>query len=340
MQWLPDFSNLSFMQPKFLWLLLLIPVISWLKGKIGGTPGILFSTTKTVAKIGGRRRSRAGDFLTGLLYFALACLILALARPQLGKTITRTQASGVDIMLVIDVSRSMLAEDFTIGGQRANRLEAIKRVTDQFIEGRPNDRIGIVAFAGRPYLVSPLTLDHDWLTQNLDRTRIGLVEDGTAIGSALAAASNRLKDKEAKSKLIVLLTDGDNNMGRVTPLTAAEAAKALGIKVYTIGAGSRGNAPFPFVDPFGRTVYRQIPVEFNEESLKEIAAMTGGSYFRATDTQSLEGIFREIDELEKSQVEIQKVAQYRDLFPWFVLVGTVLLAAETFLGQTIWRRLP
>ena len=337
---LPDFSSLSFVQPQWLWLLLLIPLISWLKGKIGGTPGVMFSTTKTIAKIGGRRRSRAGDFLTGLLYVALACLILALARPQLGKTITRTQASGVDIMLVIDVSRSMLAEDFTIGGQRANRLEAVKRVTEQFIKERPNDRIGIVAFAGRPYLVSPLTLDHDWLIQNLDRTRIGLVEDGTAIGSALASASNRLKDKEAKSKLVVLLTDGDNNAGRVTPLTAAEAAKALGIKVYTIGSGTRGNAPYPFVDPFGRTVYRQIPVEFDEQSLQQIAAMTGGSYFRATDTQSLQRIFEEIDQLEKSRVEVQKVAQYRDLFPWFVLVGTVLLAAETLLGQTVWRRLP
>jgi Ca-activated chloride channel family protein len=337
---LPDLSNLSFAHPQMLWLLFLIPLISWLKGKIGGTPGVMFSTTKTIAKIGGRRRSRAGDFLTGLLYVALACLILALARPQLGKTITRTQASGVDIMLVIDVSRSMLAEDFTIGGQRANRLEAVKGVTEQFIKERPNDRIGIVAFAGRPYLVSPLTLDHDWLVQNLDRTRIGLVEDGTAIGSALASASNRLKDKEAKSKLVVLLTDGDNNSGRVTPLTAAEAAKALGIKVYTIGSGSRGNAPFPFVDPFGRTVYRQIPVEFDEESLQQIATMTGGSYFRATDTQSLQRIFDEIDQLEKSEVEVQKVAQYRDLFPWFVLVGTMLLAAETLLGQTIWRRLP
>ena len=337
---LPDFSAMSFLQRNFLWLLLLVPVLSLLKGKFGGTPGVKFSTTRTVAKIGGRRRSRAGDFLTGLLYLALIFLIVALARPQLGKTITRTQASGVDIMLVIDVSRSMLAEDFTIGGQRANRLEAVKRVTEQFIQERPNDRIGIVAFAGRPYLVSPLTLDHDWLISNLDRTRIGLVEDGTAIGSALAAASNRLKDKEAKSKLVVLLTDGDNNAGRVTPLTAAEAAKALGIKVYTIGSGTRGNAPFPFVDQFGRTVYRQIPVEFDEDILKQIAAMTGGSYFRATDTQSLQSIFSEIDELEKSQVEVQKVEQYRDLFPWFVMVGTVLLAVETLLGQTIWRRLP
>jgi len=317
-----------------------VPFLAWLKGKFGGTPGVLFSTTKTVAKIGGRRRSRAGDFLTGLLYLALISLIVALARPQEGKTITRTQASGVDIMLVIDVSRSMLAEDFTIGGQRANRLEAVKQVTETFIRERPNDRIGIVAFAGRPYLVSPLTLDHDWLRQNLERTRIGLVEDGTAIGSALAAASNRLKDKESKSKLVVLLTDGDNNMGRVSPATAAEAAQALGIKVYTIGSGSRGNAPYPVGDAFGRTVYRQIPVEFDEEILKQIAATTGGSYFRATDTQSLQGIFSEIDELEKSEVEIQKVEQYKDLFPWFVLAGAVLLAAETVLGQTIWRRLP
>lgn len=337
---LPDFSGITFAQPQFLWLLLLIPLIAWLKGKFGGTPGVLFSTTKTVAKIGGRRRSRAGDFLTGLLYLALIALIFALARPQEGKTITRTQASGVDIMLVIDVSRSMLAEDFTIGGQRANRLEAVKQVTETFIRERPNDRIGIVAFAGRPYLVSPLTLDHDWLRQNLERTRIGLVEDGTAIGSALASASNRLKDKESKSKLVVLLTDGDNNMGRVSPATAAEAAQALGIKVYTIGSGSRGNAPYPVGDAFGRTVYRQIPVEFDEEILKQIAATTGGSYFRATDTQSLQGIFDEIDELEKSEVEVQKVAQYKDLFPWFVLVGAVLLAAETVLGQTIWRRLP
>lgn len=338
---LPDLSGLAFAQPKFLWLLLLVPVAAWLKGKLGGTPGILFSTTKTIARIGARRRSRAGDFLTGLLYLALVCLILAMARPQLGKTITRTLASGIDIMLAIDVSKSMLAEDFTIGTQRANRLEAAKRVTEEFIRQRPNDRIGIVGFAGRPYLVSPLTLDHDWLLQNLERIQIGLVEDGTAIGSALASASSRLKDKEAKSKLVVLLTDGENNAGRVTPMTAAEAAKALGIKVYTVGSGTRGIAPYPVIDQSGRVRgYQQIQGEFDEETLRNIAAMTGGAYFRATDTKSLEKIFRDIDQLEKSEVEIQKVAQYRDLFPWFVLVGTVLLAAETLLGQTIWRRLP
>jgi Ca-activated chloride channel family protein len=190
-------------------------------------------------------------------------------------------------------------------------------------------------------LVSPLTLDHDWLLQNLERTKIGLVEDGTAVGSALASASNRLKDKEAKSKLVVLLTDGENNAGRVTPLTAAEAAKALGIKVYTIGAGSRGIVPYPMVGASGQILgYQQMQGEFDEKILRDIAAMTGGEYFRATDTSSLEKIFKAIDQLEKSQVEVQRVAQYRDLFPWFVLAGTVLLAAETLLGQTLWRRLP
>lgn len=338
---LPDLSGIDFAQPKFLWLLLLIPVLAWLKGKLGGTPGIFFSTTKTVAKIGARRRSRAGDFLTGLLYLALTCLILALARPQLGKTVTRIQASGVDIMLALDVSTSMLAEDFTIGAQRANRLEAIKKVTENFINRRPNDRIGIVAFAGRPYLVSPLTLDHDWLLKNLERTRIGMVEDGTAVGAALASAANRLKDKEAKSKLVVLLTDGKDTVGRVSPLDAAEAANVLGIKVYTIGAGSRGLAPVPVgQDVFGRTVYEQMRGEFDEETLRKIASMTGASYFAAMDTKSLERIFEEIDQLEKSEVEVQQVAEYKDLFTWFVLAGTALLAVETLLGQTIWRRLP
>mgnify|MGYP000527434668 FL=1 len=187
---------------------------------------------------GSRQRNRAGAFLAGLSYLALALFIIALARPQLGRVTTRVQATGVDIMFVIDVSRSMLAEDFTIVSSRSNRIDTVKLVTEQFIRQRPNDRIGIVAFAGRPFLVCPLTLVHERLIQNLERLRIGLVEDGTAIGSAIAAAANRLKDKEAKTKLIVLLTDGDNNAGKVQPLTAAEAAKALGIRIYTIGAGT------------------------------------------------------------------------------------------------------
>ena len=333
-------SGFVFAHPWVLFLLLVIPLLAWLKGKFGGTAGVTFSNTSMLAKIGNRRRSRAGAFLAALTYLALALFIVALARPQFGRVTTRVQATGVDIMLVLDVSRSMLAEDFTIGNRRANRIDAVKLVTEQFIRERPNDRIGLVAFAGRPYLVSPLTLDHDWLIRNLERLRIGLVEDGTAIGSAIASAANRLKDKEAKTKLIVLLTDGDNNAGKVQPLTAAEAAKALGIRIYTIGAGTEGEAPFPLTNQFGRTVYRNVLVKFDEKTLLEIATMTSGQYFRATDTNSLRTIFGEIDKLEKSKVEVEKTAQYRDLFMWFLIPGLACLALEILLSQTVWRRLP
>ena len=200
--------------------------------------------------------------------------------------------------------------------------------------------IGIIAFAGRPYLVSPLTLDHDWLIQNLDRIRTGLVEDGTAIGSAIATAANRLKDKEAKTKLIVLLTDGQNNSGKVMPLTAAEAAKALGIRIYTIGIGSAGEAPFPVTDAFGRKTYRNIPCDIDEKSLEQIANITNGRFFRATDTHSLEEIYKQIDKLEKASFSMKQYRQYRDLFPWFLAAGAGLLLLQTVLGQTVWRRLP
>lgn len=335
--WLSEFS---FAHPWLLLLLLGIPVLAWLKGKFGGTAAVTFSTTSMLAEIGSRQRNRAGAFLAGLSYLALALFIIALARPQLGRVTTRVQATGVDIMLVLDVSRSMLAEDFTIGNSRANRIDAVKIVTEQFIRQRPNDRIGIVAFAGRPYLVSPLTLDHDWLIRNLERLRIGLVEDGTAIGSAIASAANRLKDKEAKTKLIVLLTDGDNNAGKVQPLTAAEAAKALGIRIYTIGAGTEGEAPFPLQNAFGRTVYRNVLVKFDEKTLSEIATITNGQYFRATDTDSLRKIFSEIDKMEKSKIEVERTAQYRDLFQYVLIPGIACLLLEILLSQTVWRRLP
>ncbi len=335
--WLSEFS---FAHPWLLLLLFGIPILAWLKGKLGGTAAVTFSTTAMLAEIGSRQRNRAGAFLAGLSYLALALFIIALARPQLGRVTTRVQATGVDIMLVLDVSRSMLAEDFTIGNSRSNRIDTVKLVTEQFIRQRPNDRIGIVAFAGRPYLVSPLTLDHDWLIRNLERLRIGLVEDGTAIGSAIASAANRLKDKEAKTKLIVLLTDGDNNAGKVQPLTAAEAAKALGIRIYTIGAGTEGEAPFPLQNAFGRTVYRNVLVKFDEKTLSEIATITNGQYFRATDTNSLRKIFSEIDKMEKTKVEVERTAQYRDLFQYVLIPGIACLLLEILLSQTVWRRLP
>jgi Ca-activated chloride channel homolog len=348
MKWLSD-SGVTFGNPWLLLLLLLIPLLAWLQGRRGGVPAVVFSSTAPLRTLGKSAESKAGDFLTGLIFFALALLIIALARPQQGKTLSHVEASGIDIMVVIDVSSSMLTEDYEIGGQRANRLDTIKEVTRKFIEGRPNDRIGIVAFGGRPYLVSPLTLDHDWLFQNMDRVQCELVEDGTAIGSALASACNRLKDKQSKSKVLILLTDGDNNAGKISPETAAEAVKALDIKFYAIGAGTNGIAPGPIGDPntgkiardnFGRVYLQNQRVEFNEEGLKKVAQTAAGKYFRAADTKSLENIYNEIDRLEKSTVELTKYKQYRDLFPWFLGGGLALLVVQNLLSQTVWRRLP
>ncbi len=335
-----ELFGVSFASPVFLPLLLLIPLVSYLRGLEGGAPAIIFSSCQLLKKLGSRRESARGWFRSGLLYLALAAMILALARPQKGETVVETKASGIDIIIALDVSKSMLAEDFTIGGRNANRLDAIKRVTRDFIEGRPNDRIGMVAFAGRPYLVSPLTLDHDWLIRNLERVQIGLVEDGTAIGSAIAASANRLRDRDSKSKLIVLLTDGDNNAGKIQPVTAAEAAKALGIKIYAIGAGSRGFARIPLQDAFGRTVYRNVRVDFDETTLKQIAAAANGEYFRATGTESLEEIFRKIDEFEKSDIEVKRYKNFTDLYPWFLGAGLAMLVAEFTLSATVWRRVP
>ena len=338
-----NFANdlgFGFACPWVLLLLGIIPVLAWLKGKSGRSSSVVFSSTAPLRTLGRRRESKAGTFLSSLLLLSIALFILALARPRQGKTLTHTEASGIDIMLLLDVSRSMLAEDFSIGGRRANRLDAVKKVTEDFIEDRPNDRIGIIAFAGRPYLVSPLTLDHDWLFQNLNRVQIGLVEDGTAIGSALASGANRLKDREAKSKVLVVITDGDSNAGKITPATASEAAAALGMKIYSIGTGTRGMAPYPVIDAWGRTFYRDFQVEIDEETLKQIAQLGGGKYYRATDTKSLEQIYKDIDKLEKTTVELTQYRQYRDLFPWFIGTGVALLSLQMVLGQSLWRKIP
>jgi Ca-activated chloride channel family protein len=332
--------GVTFANPWFLLGLLIVPLMAYLRGRRGGVPTVVFSSTGVLRSLGGVAESRSGNFSHGLFYLALAALIVALARPQAGKERTVIEASGVDIIVVLDVSKSMLAEDFTIGGQRANRLDAIKQVTEKFIEERPYDRIGMVAFAGRPYLVSPLTLDHGWLISNLDRVKIGLVEDGTAIGSALVAAADRLKDLKSKSRIAILLTDGDNNAGRVTPDTAAEACRALGVKVYTIGAGSNGAVPFPVGDLFGRVMYQNRQFPLDEDSLKKIAETTGAAYHRATDTRSLEGVYREIDRLEKTSVKTERFRNYRDLFMWFAGGGLALLLAEMTLSRSVWRRVP
>ena len=338
--WFPGNSALTFAHPWLLLLLLAIPLLAWLRGKSGPAAALTYSSTASLRAIGKKSAARVGKILRALLFLALAFLVIALARPQLGKSLTQIEASGIDIMLVLDVSGSMLTKDFTIGGQEATRVDAIREVTQKFIEARPNDRIGIIAFAGRPYVVSPMTLDHDWLLQNLDRIKIGLVEDGTAIGSAMASASNRLNDKRSKSHVLVLLTDGENNAGKIPPNTAAEAVKALKIHFYAIGAGINGIAPAPvftsrgpLTDALGNILYENQPVQFNETGLREVTKIADGKFFRATDTQSLEQIFNDIDKLEKSTVSVKKYQQYRDLFPLCLMGGCGLLVAQMLLSQ-------
>ncbi len=342
-------SGLAFVRPWLLLLLLLIPLLAWLRGKFGPRAAIVFSATSPFRAIGRSSVSRAGRILRALVWLALAAFMLAMARPQLGKSLTQVEASGIDIMLVLDVSGSMLTKDFTIGGEEATRLDAVREVTRKFIEGRPNDRIGMIAFGTRPYVVSPMTLDHDWLLQNLDRVRIGLVEGATAIGSAMASAGNRLNDKQSKSRAVVLLTDGDNNAGKIPPNTAAEALKALHIKLYAVGIGTNGIAPFPifnpqtgnpYTDAEGHVLYQNAQVTFNESGLREIAQIADGKFYRATDTRSLESIFSDIDKLEKTKVSMKKYQEYRDLFPVCIAAGCTLLIAQILLGQTVWRRLP
>src|SRR5947209_1193316 len=225
--WWPANSALRFARPWLLLLLLAIPLLAYLRGKRGRAAALTYSSTANLRAMGKQSAARAGKILRTLLLASIAVFVVALARPQLGKSLTQIEASGIDIILVLDVSGSMLTKDFTIGGQEATRVDAIREVTRKFIESRPNDRIGIIAFAPPPYVVSPMTLDHDWILQNLERVRIGLVEDGTAIGSAMAAAANRLNDKRAKSRALVLFTYGENNAGKITTNNAAETVKAV-----------------------------------------------------------------------------------------------------------------
>ena len=347
--WWPAQTALTFARPWLLLILLAIPLLAYLRGKRGAAAALVFSSTDPLRHIGKHTVSSAGKILRTLLLATLAFFIVALARPQLGKTLTQVEASGIDIMLVLDVSNSMLAKDFTIGGEEATRLDAVREVTRKFIEARPNDRIGMIAFGTQPYIVSPMTLDHDWLLQNLERVRIGLIEGSTAIGSAMASAGNRLNDKHSKSRVVVLLTDGDNNAGKIPPNTAAEALKALHIKLYAIGIGTNGIAPFPLMDARtgrvitdaeGNVFYQRSPVSFNEAGLKEVARIAEGQFYRATDTKSLESIFRDIDKMEKSTVSVKKYQQYRDLFPLCIMSGCGLLIGHILLSQTIWKRLP
>ena len=338
------YGNFTILYPWVLFFLLALPALFLLKKRTGSAvPAVRFSSTETMLALNrGGKSSQAKDLLNAITFLTLTLLLLAASRPQLEMSSTRIQTSGVDILLAFDVSGSMRAEDITIGDKRMSRIGAVKRVAQQFIAKRLSDYIGIIAFAGYPYLVSPPTLDHGWLVTNIDRLQAGMMEeDSTAIGSAIAAAARRLRDHSAKSKkVLILLTDGANNAGRISPLTAAEAARVLGIKIYTIGAGSSGPVPYPMSDVFGGTQYRMVEFDSDPATLKKIAEITGGQFFRAADGQSLMKIFQKVNRMERSRVVTTKTSFHLDLFPWPVGIALGLLLIKVLLSQTVWRQLP
>ena len=331
---------MSFAQPWFLLLLALLPVLAWWRGKRGQQAAFLYSSVQLVKTVANLKRSRAGQFLAAMRWLTLGLFIVGLARPQLIESEASVKASGVDIVVALDLSGSMESEDFELRGERVNRLVIAKDVLKKFVDRRPSDRIGLVAFAGKPYIAAPLTLDHEFLDQNIERLQLHTIEDGTAIGAGLAAAVNRLRDIESKSKIVILMTDGQNNAGKIPPLTAAEAAEALKIKVYTIGVGTRGMAPMPRMDVFGRKRYVQVPVDIDEATLQAIADKTGGEYYRADSSETLKAIYDQIDKMETTEREMKKYVNVEELFPWAVIPGFGLLLLELLLSHTIWRRLP
>jgi Ca-activated chloride channel family protein len=332
---------MTFGHPYFLLLLLLLPLLAWLKGKRGEPPAFVYSSVQLVRSLLSVSRTRSGGFLSALTLLALALFIVALGQPRLTRSETKVTASGVDIVVALDMSGSMISEDFEVRGQRVNRFTMARAVLLGFIDKRPNDRIGLVVFATQPFIATPLTLDHDFLTANLDRLKIGDIDENrTAIGSALSTAVNRLREVKSKSKIIILMTDGQNNSGKIQPLIAAEAAEALAVKVYTIGVGTRGMAPMPVFIGGRRVGERLEPVDIDEDTLQKIADRTGGKYYRADNAAHFQAIYAEIDKLEKTEKEVKRFSQHRELLAWAITPGLGLLLLETLLRQTVWRRLP
>ncbi len=331
---------MTFHNPFFLILLPVAALIIFYTARKNAASGFKFSSG---GLLGGLQTTFKARLSRGLIFLRLASvslIIIALARPQTPVADSRLQTEGIDIVLALDCSTSMLAEDFQIAGKRQSRIDVIKDVVKDFIKGRSNDRIGIVVFAGRAYTLCPLTLDYGWLLENIERIKAGMIEDGTAIGSGISSALNRLRGTKAKSKIIVLLTDGRNNSGKVTPLVAAEAAKALKVKIYAIGAGAKGLVPYPVKDFFGNVFYQQVRIDIDEDTLTKIASVTEAKYFRATDTESLKEIYRQIDKMEKTPVEEKGYSEYNELFPLLLIPGLALLFLEITLTHTLLRKVP
>ncbi|MDA3861288.1 MAG: VWA domain-containing protein [Melioribacteraceae bacterium] len=319
-----------------LYFLAIIPVmIFWYwKRNTKLTPDVTFSSFKIFDAIKPTLKERLIHLPFVLRTIAVAILIVALARPQSFSTGENVYTEGIDIAILLDLSGSMLAEDF-----KPNRLEAAKNVIDEFIAGRTSDKIGLVVFAGKSFTQCPLTIDYSVLRNLLGEIESGMIMDGTAIGLAIANGVNRLKDSKAKSKIIILLTDGINNTGEIDPITAANIAQSFGIRVYTVGVGSKGEAPYPFQTPFG-IQYQMVPVQIDEEILQQVADITDGHYFRATNNKKLEEIYQEIDKMEKTRVEITSYRNAKELFYNWAGLGLLLLLIEMLLTRTYLRRLP
>jgi Ca-activated chloride channel family protein len=323
---------IQFLNPHWLWLLAALPLIAVLRGRRGRVAAVQYSSTQTIRQVARETRSRAGRWLTTLSLFALALMIVGLARPQLGQAATNVQASGVDIVVALDLSGSMNTPDYVVDGERVSRFDMAKSVLKKFVGERPNDRIGLVVFAKDAFIASPMTLDHDFLLQDIDRLQIGTIDsDATAIGDGLTTALNRLRDLRSKSKVVVLMTDGGNNSGKIDPTMAAEAAKALGVKVYTVGLGNPD-----IVQGMG------LPAGYlpDDATLRKVAALTGGVFYSADNSEKLNAIYDNIDKLEKTNQTLTKFQSQRELFPWAVVPALGLLGIGVGLTQTRYRRLP
>ncbi|MFA7228807.1 MAG: VWA domain-containing protein [Melioribacteraceae bacterium] len=330
------FSDVTFAYPLVLWFLLLIPLLGYWhwKKRDEGSPDFTYSSLKIFGGIPRTFKEKLAHLPAWLRIASLAFFIIAAARPQSFSSGENFYAEGIDIAMVLDISGSMLAEDF-----KPNRVEAAKKVINDFIAGRTNDKIGLVIFSGESFTQCPLTIDYAVLRNLLKEIKTGMIEDGTAIGNAIANGVNRLKDSKAKSKVMILLTDGVNNRGEVDPITAAQIAQKYGIRIYSVGVGTIGEAPYPFQTPFG-VRYQMVPVEIDENVLKQISGITGGKYFRATDNKKLVQIYDEIDRLEKTRVEVTSYRNAKELFYGWAFFGLFLLLSEATLSRTYLRRLP
>jgi Ca-activated chloride channel family protein len=326
----------TFLHPHFFYLLLvLIPMIGWYIWKQKDLNASLqISSLRGFSRIRKSRKTYLRHVPFGLRCLTVILLTIALARPQSTDNLRNVTTEGIDIMVSLDISGSMLAMDF-----KPNRLEAAKDVATEFISGRPNDKMGLVVFAAESFTQCPLTVDHTVLTNLIRDVRTGMLQDGTAIGLGLSTAVSRIKDSDAKSKVIILLTDGVNNRGEIHPLTAAEIAKSFGIRVYTIGVGTHGTAPFPVTTVFGQQV-QNMEVKIDEGMLQEIANTTGGKYFRATDKEKLRDIYQEIDQMEKTKIEVKEYSKRSEEFIPFALLALALLIVEILLRNTVLRNLP